>query len=63
MLRLPVSTSMELEISLFQHYKHQALKSPVTIEHVGSCWFMTRKRMCKFTQRFCNLSLLWLDES
>ena len=35
--------------TIFHHFENLALKSPVTIEHKGSCWFMLPRRRSKYT--------------
>ena len=44
------------------HLEHQALKSPVTIEQIGSSSFIWPRRISKFMQQFANSFWLWLGE-
>lgn len=61
-LSVSISQFLEFMILFFYHFEHQALKSPVTIEHKRSCWVMFLRRKSKLMQNLFNLSLSWLGE-
>ena len=47
---------------IFHQLEQRALKSPVTMEHIGNSSFILLKSKSKFTQKISNLSWLWLGE-